>query len=115
MCDDYTAVAEDLLQGMANLKRAAHDTIGTFSELGKVVYADGTLDAKTKELIALAIGITIRCDGCLAHHAKAAYIAGANREEVVETIGVAIHMGGGPSMVYGTEALKAYDQFANER
>ncbi|MCC0056682.1 MAG: carboxymuconolactone decarboxylase family protein [Rhodobiaceae bacterium] len=74
------------------------------------VGAPGALDGKTKELIALAIGIAARCDGCLAFHAKAAIEAGASRAEILETIGVAIYMGGGPSMIYGAEALEAFDQ-----
>jgi len=79
------------------------------------VYPDGALDNKTKELIALAIGVTVRCDGCVAHHAMACLDKGATREEIVEAIAVAIHMGGGPSMVYGAEALEAYDQHVKDR
>jgi AhpD family alkylhydroperoxidase len=63
-------------------------------------------------LIALALAIGSSCDGCVAYHAKAARDRGASREEVAEAIGVAIHMGGGPSMVYGADALRAYDAFA---
>ena len=69
-------------------------------------------DSKTKELIALAIGIAARCDGCLAFHAKAAAKYGATREEILETIAVAVYMGGGPSMIYGAEALEAFDQLS---
>ena len=79
--------------------------------MGKAAYGNGALDAKTKELIALAIGITVRCDGCISHHTKRVCELGATRAEVVEVIGVAIHMGGGPSMVYGGEALRAFDTF----
>ncbi len=73
---------------------------------------DGALDAKTKELMALAIGIALRCDGCIAYHTRAAQRHGATREEVAETIGVAVELGGGPAAVYGAEALAAFDQFA---
>ena len=85
-----------------------------FSELAKAAIAPGALDSKTKELIALAIGITARCDGCLAYHAKAAAHHGATREEIIETISVSVYMGGGPSLMYGAEALSAYDAFAGE-
>lgn len=112
MTNDYAEVAEILLKGMTELKRASHATRGAFGKLVEVVYSDGTVSSKTKELIALAIGITVRCDGCLAHHAGAACEAGASREEVIEAIGVAMHMGGGPSLVYGSEALKAFNQLA---
>ena len=89
------------------------DTMAAFSDLGSATYTDGAISAKQKELIALAIGVTVRCDGCVAFHARAACRRGATRAEVAEAISVAIQMGGGPSMVYGGEALAAYDEFAN--
>jgi len=112
---DFPAIADDLNAKIAILKDGLPDTMAAFGDVGKATYRDGALAAKTKELIALAIGITDRCDGCVAFHARAALRRGANREEVLETIGVAIQMGGGPSMVYGAEALAAYDAFAADR
>lgn len=85
-----------------------------FHEVARSAIKAGALDAKTKELMALAIGIAARCDGCLAYHSKAAAKYGATREEVMETIGVAVYMGGGPSLIYGAEALSAFDAFARE-
>ena len=85
-----------------------------FHEIARAAIGEGALDSKTKELIALAIGITARCDGCLAYHAKAAAKYGATRQEVMETIGVAVYMGGGPSMIYGAEALAAFDAFSSD-
>lgn len=82
-----------------------------FGQLHEKALADGALSTKVKELIALAIGITVRCDGCISYHVHDSLRAGATREEIMETIGVAILMGGGPSMVYGAEALEALDQF----
>ncbi|AKS41562.1 carboxymuconolactone decarboxylase family protein [Wenzhouxiangella marina] len=86
-------------------------TMGAFGQLHEAAAADGALSAKTKELIALGIAITVRCDGCIAYHVHDAMQAGASHAEIVETIGVAILMGGGPSVVYGTEALRALEQF----
>ena len=74
--------------------------------------SDGALSTKAKELIAFAIAITVRCDGCFAHHAQAVLKAGATREEVAEMIGVVILIGGGPSTVYGVEAMRTFDEFA---
>jgi AhpD family alkylhydroperoxidase len=91
------------------LRQAMPEQARGFGQLAQSAIAPGVLDAKTKELIALAIGITARCDGCLAFHAKAARKYGATREEIVETIGVAVYMGGGPSMIYGAEALDVFD------
>lgn len=85
--------------------------MGGFSQLHREASKDGALSTKFKELIALAIGITVRCDGCIAYHIADAIEAGASREEILETIGVAILMGGGPSVVYGSEAYRALQQF----
>ena len=99
---------------IVELRKSAPKVLGGFGELAKQATRNGELSPKTKELIALAIGIAVRCDGCLAFHAKAAADEGATRQEVVETIGVAIYMGGGPSMIYGAEALDAFDAFAEK-
>lgn len=66
---------------------------------------------KTKELIALAIGISSHCDGCIASHARGAAIAGATEQEVAEVIGVTILMNGGPATVYGPRAFAAFKEF----
>ena len=75
----------------------------------------GSIDNKTKELIAVGIAIAIRCEGCIAFHVHDALRAGATKEEVVETIGVAIMMGGGPALMYGCEALQAVQEFLEKR
>jgi len=74
--------------------------------------ADGALPKRVKELVALAIAVAKRCDGCIAYHAKGAAAAGATREEVAEVLGVALLMDGGTASVYGPRALAAYDEFA---
>ena len=65
-----------------------------------------------KELMALAIGIAVHCDGCVAYHAKMANQNGATREEVIETVALAVYMGGGPAAVYGADAVRAFEQFS---
>ncbi len=98
--------------------KAVYDFIGTLSKedpkiaegfgtMHKASAKDGALSAKQKELIALGISITIRCEGCIAFHVKAALETGATQEEIVETIGVSVMMGGGPSIVYGDKAYQA--------
>lgn len=94
---------------MAALRKAMPDVAQAFGRLAGAATAEGALDTKTKELIALAIGITARCDGCVGYHARAAAKYGASRQEIIETIGMAVYMGGGPSMIYGAEALSAFD------
>ena len=112
---DYARITRELGEGMEALGRVHPAAMGAFGDLlDGTTGADGALDRRTKELIAFAIGIAARCDGCIGHHAKAVAAAGASRAEVAETIGVAILMGGGPSVVYGCEALKAYDGFVRD-
>ena len=90
------------------------ETMKGFGAMHKSACGPGVLSSKTKELIALAISISTHCDGCIAYHTHDAIRAGASKEEVVETIGVAILMGGGPSLMYGCEALEALNQFEQE-
>jgi len=102
---------QELLGLMGKLSKEIPETMKGFSSLHKSSTADAALSIKVKELIALGIAITVRCDGCIAFHIHDALSAGANREEIVETIGVAVLMGGGPSVMYGCEALEALSQF----
>jgi len=76
--------------------------------------ASKAIDSKTKELMALAISIAVHCDGCVAYHTKMAHQHGATRDELVETVTLAIYMGGGPAAVYGADAVRAYDQFSGK-
>ena len=108
---DWDSFVAQTDRRMGELRSQMPEPAKGFAQLAKAAIAPGALDSKTKELIALAIGITARCDGCLAYHARAAARHGATREEVVETIGVSVYMGGGPSMIYGAEALSAFDSF----
>ena len=82
-----------------------------FGQLHKSSLVDGQLSKKIKELMALSIAIYSRCEGCVAYHVHDALRAGAEREEVLETIGVALMMGGGPALIYGCEAFEALEQF----
>ena len=95
-----------------SLAAAQPEVMAAFNALHTAAVATGALEAKIKELMALAISITARCDDCIAHHTHDALEAGASREEVAEAIGVAILMGGGPSMLYAAHAIEALDQFS---
>lgn len=96
---------------MVKLGNELPGPLSGFGQLHRHAVADGALSTKIKELIALGIGIAARCDGCIAYHVHDALKAGATRKEIVETIGVAILMGGGPATVYGAEAFEALNQF----
>jgi len=105
-------VANALAPIARELRHEIPDTLKAFADLHKAAMAAGALDEATKELLALAIAVTHRCDGCIASHARGAARKGATRAQVAETIGVAILMNGGPATVYGPRALAAYDDFA---
>jgi len=106
--DRYTKLMAD----MGALGKAIPEPMTAFSQLHEATSADGALDGKTKELIALGIGVTIRCEGCIVCHVQDSLSMGATREEIQEVLGVAVLMGGGPSVVYACEALEALDEFA---
>jgi AhpD family alkylhydroperoxidase len=97
------------------LRGSIPDVYRGFSELHQAAFADGALDGKTKELIALAIGVVEGCDGCIASHAQAAAHAGATRQEAAEAIGVTFLMKGGPATIYGPRAFDAFCEFADAR
>jgi len=108
---NYPTQYQELVQLMKKMGKEISEQMTGFSKLHKAAIAEGALSTSTKELIALGIAISVRCDGCIAFHVNDAIKAGCSREEIMETIGVAILMGGGPSVVYGCEAMEALNQF----
>jgi len=109
--------ARGLSAELRNLRGGAPEVMKAFSALAQSALAQGALaqgalDGKTKELIAIAISVAIRCDDCIAFHVKAAVDHGATREEILETLGMTIYMGAGPSAMYASHALGAYADFA---
>lgn len=109
---DWPLVAADLSDALKPLRAGAPEPMKAFSALARAALEPKALDTRTKELIALAIAVATRCDGCIAFHAQAAQRHGASRDEVMETMGMAIYMGAGPSVMYAAQALEAFDQFA---
>ena len=108
----FTKAADEVVSGTALIRESAPAAMKAFGSLGVAATATNALDTKTKELMALAISIAVRCDGCVAYHTRAALRAGANRQEVVETVTLTVYMGGGPAAVYGADAIRAFDEYA---
>ena len=108
-CSDF---AKSLSGDLRNLRNGAPDVMKAFGAIAQAAQGTKALDVKTKELIALAISVAVRCDDCIAFHAKAAAEHGATQEEVAETLGMAIYMGAGPSVMYASHAYAAFNQFA---
>lgn len=115
MNKDWPVMATELSSAIKVLRAGIPETMKAFSTLAQSALAPTALDAKTKELLALGIAVAIRCDGCVAFHAEAAVKHGASREEVMETMGMAIYMGAGPSVMYAAQAVEAFDQFTVKR
>lgn len=109
---NYPNQTDSIKAVLRDLKKLSPDMMKAYSELHKSVLKPGVLSSKTKELIALGISIQIRCDACIGFHVKDALKAGATQEEIIETIDVAVLMGGGPSLMYATEALVALRQYS---
>ncbi|MFE3103524.1 carboxymuconolactone decarboxylase family protein [Nocardia tengchongensis] len=107
------AVLNELSPLHRELRRAIPEVYKGFGELSKAAFAPGALDRKTKELIALAIGVVEGCDGCIASHGQAAARAGATRQEAAEAIGVTFLMHGGPATIHGARAYEAFCEFAD--
>lgn len=109
---DYKAITSAVSEGMAGLRSTpAADTLSAFTGLARAATADGALDKKTKELIALAIGVAKQCDACIGFHAKALEKLGATDEEIAETLAMCVYMGGGPSLMYAADAWTAWQAF----
>jgi AhpD family alkylhydroperoxidase len=107
-------VQSELRPHARELRRMIPEVYQGFGALHDAALAEGSLDTKTKELIALALSVITACDGCIAAHAHAAVRHGATREEAAEAIGVTFLMGGGPSTVYGPRAYAAFCEFHEE-
>ena len=109
---DHPTLIRDITQSMGSLRKSQPDTMQAFGQLAKAAMAPGAIDEKHKELMALAIGITQHCSGCIGFHVKALRRLGCTRQELDEMLAVCVYMGGGPALMYAAEAAAAWDAFA---
>ena len=112
MHKNWPEMAVQLTGAIKEVRLGSPEVTKAFSTMARAATEAGTLDTKTKELIALAISVAIRCDGCVAFHSQAAVKQGATREEIMEVMGMALYMGAGPSLMYAAQAVEAFDQFS---
>jgi AhpD family alkylhydroperoxidase len=110
MVEDWLALINNMNGAVRDLRQAAPEVMKTFSDMTRSARVGNALDEKTKELIALAISVAVRCEPCIAYHAEGAIKRGASREAVAEALAMAILMGAGPSVMYAAQALEAIDQ-----
>jgi AhpD family alkylhydroperoxidase len=111
LMSNWPQLVKELSALLRDLRGGAPEVMKAFAGIAQAASVSKALDAETKELIALGIAVAIRCDDCIAFHAKAAAENGATRDEVSETLGMAIYMGAGPSVMYASHALEAFTQF----
>ena len=106
---DWSTYRQQLTEGVAGLAKLSPDAVKGYVTLSGASQRTGHIDAKTRELIALAVAISLRCDGCIAVHSAAARKNGATKEEVAEALTIAIGINAGAALVYSTRALDAFD------
>ncbi len=107
----YKEITTRIAKNLGVLAKANGGVMQGFRQMSEAASQDGAVSAKQKELIALAIGVAQRCDGCIGFHVKKCIELGATREEIIEVLGVNVYMGGGPALMYAADALHAYDEF----
>jgi len=104
---DWVAYRKELLGRIGEIGKLSPDTVAGYQTLSNAGQKTGHLDAKTHELIALAVAVTTRCDGCITVHAAQALKNGANREEIAEALGVAVALNAGAALVYSARVMDA--------
>ena len=107
---DWNTYRQQVVAGVGGFAKLSPETVRGYGAMGGAGQKTGRLDAKTRELIAIAVAITLRCDGCITVHTEAAARHGASREEIAEALGVATAVNAGAALVYSTRVLDAYQQ-----
>ncbi|NYT37816.1 carboxymuconolactone decarboxylase family protein [Allopusillimonas soli] len=109
---DWKSTLSNLRKAGSALAEKNPPLVKAYQGLNKSLGEGTALDAKTRELIALAVAVTTRCDGCISSHSAAARQAGATAEEVAEALGTAIALNAGAAYVYSARAMEAFNQFS---
>ena len=105
---DWNSYLKELLATIGDIAKISPDTVRGYRELSDAGAKTGLLDAKTRELIALAVAVTRQCDGCITVHTAAAVKHGATREEIMEALSVAVSVNAGAALVYSARVMDAY-------
>jgi AhpD family alkylhydroperoxidase len=108
MMMDWNGYRQQVLAGVVDIAKLSPDTVKGYAALGAAGQKADLLGAKMRELIALAVAVTVRCDGCIAVHTDAAIKHGVTREEIAEALGVATAINAGAALVYSTRVMDAY-------
>ena len=112
MGKDYREITRGVSASLSAFRADMPDLTRAFGALAQAATRDGTLSRTTKELIALCLGVAGHCDACIGFHIQALVKLGVTRAEIEEALGVAVYMGGGPSLMYAADALTAFEQMS---
>ncbi|WP_272011301.1 carboxymuconolactone decarboxylase family protein [Roseovarius sp. ZX-A-9] len=112
---DWKAFLGETEKRIGTLTKVAPEMAKGYGTMSRAAKKNGALDEKTKELVALGIAITTRCESCIGFHVRSLVRLGTSRDEIIETLEMAAYMGAGPGITYGAKALEAFDQFAADR
>lgn len=110
----YKQLTYDLGKAVGTLRTAQPATIDGFTAMSKAAMEPGVVSAIDKELMALSIGVATHCDGCIGFHVKTLVRLGASYAQLTETLAVAVYMGGGPSLMYAADAVRAWEEFGGK-
>ena len=110
---DWLGYRKELMGRIGDIAKLSPDTVKGYQTLSGAGEKTGPLDAKTRELISLAVAVTTRCDGCITVHVAEALKHGATREEIAEALGVAIAMNAGAALVYSARAMDAVSAYSS--
>jgi AhpD family alkylhydroperoxidase len=110
---DWNGYRQQLSAAITEIARAAPDLVRGYRMLASSRAKSGALDAKTRELVALAVAVTLRCDGCITTHVDLARKQGASADEITDALGIAVMVNAGAAMVYSARTLDAFHSGAS--
>lgn len=111
MTQKFNDITKNINTQLAKMRKEMPEVMAGFSALSQAATKEGALSKKTKELIAMALAVANHCPGCIGFHSQALVKLNTSREELLETLSMAVYMGGGPSLMYAAEALEAFEEF----
>lgn len=112
MAKKYQELTTALSNQLATMRKEMPELMAGFANVAAAATKEGELNKKTKELIAMALAVANHCPGCIGFHAQTLIKLKTSRNELLETLSMAVYMGGGPSLMYAAEALEAFDEFS---
>lgn len=111
MSKNYPEITRSVSRSLEKLRADIPEVMRSFGALAQSATRAGALDTKAKELIAVSLAVAARCDACIGFHVQTLVRLGTTRIELEEALGMAVYMGGGPSLMYAADALVAYEQY----